>query len=364
MLLKSLLTTLRNRVPFSTMSAILKLSEFPVSQGADKTVERIIKEVGEGKEDYTDAIKKLNQQYQDHLLVSEKAVRFYPVDKERTAKLAKLITKNEIENSDFLALYPISLSEEQLSETTYKISLVDLVESEQSLSLVYCSSRFIQERVKIDTSELNSEVEKELSSYDEVYGIKKYFYQFFNVVVLWKNKPFVEVRIDLTRDMPWQDRRKYALEVVGEFNKLTDKVLGVKSFLRDPVNFFPLIKKLYDAKDEGKVGELAFTTDEGSIKNEKMRVGMVDLRDETYHKAGRAAVEDICPYRIAVLWESPISETLGIKNNLELFLQGTCRSLSSENQILEDVIIKKCSFLEEYKFVFDKINQYLWNDNV
>jgi len=83
-----------------------------------------------------------------------------------------------------------------------------------------------------------------------------------------------------------------------------------------------------------------------------------------YHKAGRAAVDDICPYRIAVLWESPISETLSIKNNLELFLQGTCKSLSSKNQVLEDVIIKKCSFLEEYKFVFDKINKYLWNNNV
>ena len=362
--LEPLLTALRHRVPFSTMSAILKLSEFPVSQGADRTVERIIKEVGEGKEDYTSAIKKLKQQYHDHLLVSEKAIRFFPVDKVRIAKLTNLITKNEIKNSDFLALYPIPLSEEQLSKTKSKISLVDLVESEQSLSLVYCSSRFIQERVKIDTSELNPEVEKELSSYYEVYGIKKYFYQFFDTVVLWKNKPFVEVRVDVTRDMPWQDRRKYALEVVGEFNNLTNKVLGIESLLRDSVNFFPLIKKLYDAKDEGKVGELAFTTDEGSIKNEKMRVGMVDLRNETYHKAGRAAVDDICPYRIAVLWESPISETLSIKNNLELFLQGTCKSLSSKNQVLEDVIIKKCSFLEEYKFVFDKINKYLWNNNV
>ena len=152
--------------------------------------------------------------------------------------------------------------------------------------------------------------------------------------------------------------------MVGEFNKLTEKVLGVKSLLKDPVNFFPLIKKLYDAKGEGKVGELAFTTDEGSIKNEKMRAGMGDLRDETYHKAGRAAVDDICPYRIAVLWDSPISETLSIKNYLEVFLQGNCRSLSSQNQVLEDVIIKKCSFLEEYKFVFDKINKYLWNNNV
>lgn len=260
--LESLLTTLRNRVPFSTMTAILKLSGFPISQGADRTVDRIIKEVGEGKNDYTSEIEKLKQQYYDHLLVSEKAIRFFPVDKERITKLTNLITKNEVQNSVisdlypmslFLALYPIPLSEEQLSKTEDKISLVDLVESEQSLSLVYCSSRFIQERVKIDTSELNPEAKKELNSYDEVYGIKKYFYQFFDIVVLWKDKPFVEVRVDLTRDISWQDRRKYALEVVGEFNKLTEKVLGVKSLLKNPVNFFPLIKKLYDAKDEGKV---------------------------------------------------------------------------------------------------------------
>jgi len=128
------------------MTAILKLSGFSLSQGADKTVERIVKEVGEGKKDYTSEIEKLKQQYHDHLLVSEKAIRFFPVDKERITKLTNLITKNEIKNSDFLALYPIPLSEKQLSKTEYKISLVDLVESEQSLSLVYCSSRFIEQR--------------------------------------------------------------------------------------------------------------------------------------------------------------------------------------------------------------------------
>ena len=93
-----------------------------------------------------------------------------------------------------------------------------------------------------------------------------------------------------------------------------------------------------------------------------MRLGSVDLRDEIYHKAGKAAVKDIDPYRLAILWDSPISESLEIKNQLELFLQGHCRDLSAGKQILEDIIIRKCSCLEDYKFVFEKINEYLKDD--
>lgn len=76
MSLETLLNALRDRVPFPTMSAILKLSELPVSRGAKNTVERIVNEVSEGKKDYSSELEKLNQLYCDHLLICEKAVRF------------------------------------------------------------------------------------------------------------------------------------------------------------------------------------------------------------------------------------------------------------------------------------------------
>ena len=47
MSLELLLNSLRDRVPFPTMSAILKLSDLPVSRGAKNTVDRILKEVSE-----------------------------------------------------------------------------------------------------------------------------------------------------------------------------------------------------------------------------------------------------------------------------------------------------------------------------
>lgn len=273
-----------------------------------------------------------------------------------------MLSSNDIGKSDFLDAYPFPLPEDKLKNTKSKTSLVKLVDSSESLSLIFCSSRYIRAKVKIDPNDFSPEAKRELNNYDELYGIKNCFHQFFDVVVLWKNKPLIEVRVDVTHEIFSQDRKKYALEVMGKFNKLAEKLLGIPSILKSPLNFFPLIKKLYDAKDEGKVGEIAFTTDEGSIKIEKMRVGMVDLRNETYHKAGKAAVDDICPYRLAILWESPISESLNIKNHLELFLQGNCRSLSSKKPVLEDVIIRKCSFSEEYKFAFERINKYLHDD--
>ncbi len=362
MSLELLLNSLRDRVPFPTMSAILKLSDLPVSRGAKNTVDRILKEVSEGKKDYSSELEKLNDFYSDHLLICEKAVQLFPVDRERINKIIKLLKTHKIEKSDFRDSYPFPLSEDKLRATNSELSLVKIVESDENLNLIFCSKRFFTERIEINTFDLSPATKKELDTYDELFGIKNYFRQFFDVVVLWKHKPHIEVRVDVARNISFQDRKKYTLEIAGQFNNLIERLLGIPSVLKAPVNFFPLIKKLYDKKGEGKVGELAFTTTQGSIKFERMRLGSVDLRDEIYHKAGKAAVKDIDPYRLAILWDSPISESLDIKNQLELFLQGHCRDLSAGKQILEDIIIRKCSCQEDYKFVFEKINEYLKDD--
>lgn len=141
------------------------------------------------------------------------------------------------------------------------------------------------------------------------------------------------------------------------FNKLVEEKLGIEKLLKEPINFFPLINNFYMSNDEGKIINLSFTTDEGSIKSEKMRKDKVDLRLETYHKAGKNAVHHITPYHIAILWDFKILER--IKNQIELILPGKLYSLSSTNPRLEEVIIEQCIVLEEYNFILQKIDTYL-----
>ncbi|NJN92426.1 MAG: hypothetical protein HC878_20050 [Leptolyngbyaceae cyanobacterium SL_5_14] len=236
--------------------------------------------------------------------------------------------------------------------------LVEIRSLDTSLAMIFCTKRFFTERTEIDPEGLNTEARKALDDYDELVGIKRYTRQFFDEVILWKNQDFVEVRIDIANGMPSQERSQAFIQVIKQFNAVARQKLNIETALKENINFFPLIDRLYES-DEGKVGELAFTTDEGSIKFEKMRRGEVDLRDETYHRAGRKAVDHITPYRLAILWKFSLSEDL--ETQPELLLPGQARILSNSTQKLDEVIIRKCSGLEDYNFVLEKIVFYLNN---
>jgi hypothetical protein len=151
------------------------------------------------------------------------------------------------------------------------------------------------------------------------------------------------------------DRYHAFLQIIDALNLQINNALEIDSILAEPVNLFPTISNLYES-DEGRVCELVFTTDGGSIKHEKMRIRNVDLRVEAYHEAGKKAVDHITPYRLAIRWNFVDSNK--VKTEPELLLPGNVRSLSV-NQRLEEAIIEKCSSKEDYDFVFGKIITYL-----
>ena len=237
------------------------------------------------------------------------------------------------------------------------MSLVDILESEENLSLVFCSKRLFTERVPISTSDFSPETKKDLSEYDEILGVKRFYRQFFDAVVVWKKKDLIEIRIDIfTEGMSTQERKDSFLALSEQFNKLVSKFIDVKSTLNENINFFPLIDKLYDS-DEGKVSELYFTTDEGSIKKEKMRKDMIDLREEIYHKSGRNSVDHINAYHLAILWDFiGVDE---VRTQPELLLPAQFYTLNATKQDLNEAIIRKCYGSDDYNFVLEKINKYL-----
>jgi hypothetical protein len=174
--------------------------------------------------------------------------------------------------------------------------------------------------------------------------------------VFWRNKELIEVRVDITSGMTFQERSRAFMQTINQFNDLATESFGFETILKESINCFPLIGSLYNS-DEGKIGELAFSTDEGSIKLEKMRRGGIDLRAETYHRAGKQAVHHITPYRLAILWKFSISEEL--ETQPELLLPGKVWALNHSTQNLDEVFITKCSGLEDYNFILEKIITYL-----
>jgi hypothetical protein len=355
MLVAQLLDSVRKRVPWSTMRTIFKMCDLPVGRGWEDTVKKLT-DAGVGKDDFTDNFDLLKELYCNHLIIGEKSLKLFRSDRSRIDNLIGKLRHHKVKTTIFHDTYPFLLSTESLVKTDSTPKLVEIREAADNMAVVFCTKRFFTERTEIDPEGLSAEAREALNDYDELVGIKRYTRQFFDVVVLRKDKELIEIRLDIMGGMPSQERSRAFIQIIKKFNSLANKTLGIETLLGDSTNFFPLIDCLYESS-EGKVGELAFTTDEGSIKFEKMRRGEVDLRDETYHRAGRKAVDHITPYRLAVLWKFLISE--GLETQPELLLPGKSRTLSELTQKLDEVIIKKCSGLDDYSFVFEKIISYL-----
>jgi len=356
MLIHQLLDSSRKRVPWSTMRAILKMCNLPVGRGWEDTIKKLAD--GSKADEFADGFDQLNEWYCNHLLIGEKAVKLFSVPRRQIDNLITVLASHKIEKTIFHETYPFPLADEMLIGIDSLPKLVEIRNLDTSLAIVFCTKRFFTERTEIDPEGLNTEARKVLGDYDELVGIKRHARQFFDTVILWKNQDFVEVRVDIANGMPSQERSQVFIQVIKQFNTLAKQKLSIETALKDSINFFSLIDCLYES-EEGKVGELAFTTDEGSVKFEKMRRGDVDLRDETYHRAGRNAVDHITPYRLAILWKFPLSDDL--ETQPELLLPGQVQTLNSLTQELGEVVIRKCSGLEDYNFVLGKIVFYLNN---
>jgi hypothetical protein len=354
MTVSQLLDGAYKRVPWTIMRPLLKTCELPTGRGWEDSKDKLQKISTEAK--YVDSFLQLKSLYCDHTLVGEKVVKFFRPGELRVNNLANLLSSYKVKLSDYDLIYPFPLSDEKLRSLNSTPQLVEIKDSSENLVLVFCSSRSTILRTKIHPSSFESEARRSLEEYEEIVGTKKINHQFFDSIILWKNKNLVEVRVDFLFDILPCEREIAFIETIKSFNLLAKSLTGVDTFLRECINFFPLIKILYESS-EGKVGDIAFTTDEGSTKFEKMRRGAIDLRHETYHQAGRSAVDQIHPYRLGVLWDFEISE--GIKSSPELLLAAQSRTLSAQTQVLNEVIIRKCCCLTDYQFVLDKIIDYL-----
>ena len=117
---------------------------------------------------------------------------------------------------------------------------------------------------------------------DEVFGIKNHNRQCFDIVIIDKNTKTIEIRLDHGKNIPSNDREASFRQIQRHLQELIGDVVENKFTLSNPINLFPVIKLLYDS-DAGRICELAFTTETGSIKHEKMRRRDECLRSEAYH---------------------------------------------------------------------------------
>ena len=357
-----LLKALRQRISvWETMKDMLNMCDLPIGNGWDRTIKKLENDPLNNLISSEIKFQKLQTLYCNYILISQKAIKFYNVSKQDIDKLISCFEIYKIEPTIYQKYYPFPVAEEDLKGIDVLPNLAHIEITNENISLVFCTRHSFTERTEINLKDFNPEAQNKLIYYDKVYGTKRQIYQSFDVIVIWKNKGLIEARIDMTKNPQLKEYQNYFDRIINTFNILVKEKLGIEELLKKSMNLFPLINNLYNSKNEGKIAELSFITDEGSIKRETIRKDKNDLRDETYHSAGKKAVHHITPYQLKILWDFTIfkEEEKDIKTQIILNLPGKFYTLSSNNPKLEEIIIEKCGFIEEYNFIFNIINKYL-----
>jgi hypothetical protein len=313
--------------------------------------------VVENPEKESDLVDRLSFIYKEHLIAGEKTVRFFQENNNDILEISSALDKYIIPDSEFKNNYPFALSDDDLKKIEAGLHLVEVINLEKKTFLIFCSKRYISERIEIDPSDFK---DLYLEGYTEIVGIKKYNKQFFDVVALDSVNSVIEIRLDVGNKISSDERKSGFNQIKTAFETLASELTSKDYKMGKVVNFFPAINALYRSK-EGRVCELAFTTEGSSIKHEKMRRKNDCLRGEAYHQGGSKAVDgNIAAYRIAVTWEYAEPSTL--KTQPELLLPGNSSMLSHPSSVLDEAIITHCAGTTDYDFVIEKLSSFLNQD--
>lgn len=349
MKIDGVVASLRQRVPWPVATRILKELELPRAQGWDKTVERLTS----GDYGKSANVSSLAEVLRQHIRYGEKLVRLYDLSRDQHASALESISNAQPPKTIFRDRYPLTLSEDELESAPINPRLIAVESDDSSTSAIFASVRSMQLREPLHTDQIPEEARGILDNYDEVIGIKHIKYEAFDVVSIAKKTPRAFVLIDYPAGM----HKDVATAAQNVISQLLTNIINQNIFTR-PINLFPLINSMYRARHEGMVVELAFGTTTASLKHEKMRRQLSCLREETYHKGGKAALgTPIEPHRLSIVWTRPIP---GGGNSMpELGLHTTTAVAGSQNPLLFEAEIRKCMGGDDFLFVRSRMEQYL-----
>lgn len=358
MQLEVLIDSLRARMPWHVMRELIRLHNLENGLGWEKTIPKWVTYAERSKKDYDRLYEILLNIYEQQVLAGEKTTRFYRVTSEYIRPFCENLAVECLPETPYSSVYPLPLTNEPLAEVDTQTHLCSFSQSEprEPYIAVFCTKRTVTEKVPIRVDEYLDQLPDELGlqGYSEIVGVKTHTKQFFDVMVVDPNFESVELRLDSGHGLKSDDRSQAFRQFENTVNESISKKLAIPFSLPEPTNLFPVIDALYRSS-EGRVCELAFTTEGGSVKHEKMRRKNTCLRQEAYHVGGSEAVEGcIAPYRIAATWERIMSLKVA-KSEPELMLPGTARMLQAPNASLDEVVISNCASSEDYTFVINKL---------
>ncbi len=345
--LNDILDGMAARMPWRVAAKVLVTHGAPRARGWELFRDKLTDE----KHDIN--VAELSNSFLEHILFGEKASRFYTVEEDVLKKARETFT-----GKTAFAQFPFSeLSEDITPLPTSKPQLCFIHESDDGITLVYKSIRAVEKRETVSLAAIPVDARTAFSEYKEIIGVKQNKFRAYDAIWLPYEGSVVELRVDFPNGAN-ADASEIAInQTLDAFKADSSSAIDEK-----PVNLFPIIKRIYETADEGKVVEFALHTSTGSFKHEKMRLGDLCLREEGYHLGGKNALKGkIELFKLGVRWTVDYGED--DYTNPELFLNGSFKMLHSEDYPLETAIIRNCTGEMDYSFIRAKIDGYLKVDD-
>jgi len=325
---------LKARLPFPIMRERCVRHCLPTARGWDKLQEKLEEEVRADAQRSIEIENVLEQIFRETLTLGPRGVQVFRLPEELSENVCTYLAGLRPEATPYLAGYPRPLSEAQLRDVSAGYFLSNVQNSDSATTLVFCSRRLIEERESRSRSQMSDTAINNFGwqEYDEFVLIKRRNIQCFEVVRVDKERRLVEIRVEMHAG---GDVAVALNDVKSKVNSFLAARFGIEVQLINPLNLFPAIQPLYADTSEGIVVELGFTTATGSAKHEKMRASGADLRNETYHVGGKAAISGaLTPFRLAVRWIGD-----GEHATEEVLLPGSIRQLGAAMPYLDHMEI-------------------------
>jgi len=336
---EQLIADLRRVTKWGRMSAFAAANGLPVTRTWDPFLERLLTD-NITKASLEQVSAKLEPFYRVQLVAGDRLVTFFEPHEQFGRRLYGAAKKAVPPTSPGATSFPSLISGRRAKIDVPGVPTFVGTEKlpGDHIALFFLSGRYVEERDKYKKSEVSQAVRDAFKDYDEFIAIKLQFKQCMDTIII---APDFSVQIRL--DLPTLTNMDYAEiclnSLLQHFHALFSGPAG-EPWLGTRRNLFHAIGSIYRTKGLGQVCELGFETPTDSVKVEKMRDKSSDLREELYHKAGKAGLgrlAEIVPYRLAVRLPSSVKGAA-----VELLLPGSFRELAKRSHRLELAAISGC----------------------
>lgn len=298
---KRLLADLRHKYSLPDLRSILKDEELGTAPGWDQLATRLD---GGDSVLQAKAEKVLRGLHGDLILAGTKDAHIFELPKGVGHQLVSEIGGITPSSPNFGALYPFSVSETVLHGLSSEYELVTKISHQSGdVSLVFCAKRTYEDRVHYEANQVTAAVQVAFAGFDKFIAIRSIDFQVFDVLTVRPKLDRIEVLIDypdrIQKPETSDDR---CLALLGRAASSAPSLQPIYE-QNKPMNLFPCINNLYQAKTEGRVSRLYLRSPTDSIKKESMTAAK-DLRTEKFHAAGVVAVGAITPFDVTISWDS------------------------------------------------------------